>query len=51
MPGSAGVHLFLLLSPQDFPDALITNYYVRVGTSAASSAFLSPEMPRDQGFS
>lgn len=35
------------LSPQDFPDALITNYYVRAGTPAAASAFLSPEMPRD----
>lgn len=41
------VHLFLLLSPLHFPDALITNYYARAGTSAfAASAFLSPEMPR-----
>lgn len=45
LPGNANVHLFLLLSPQDYPDALITNYYVRADTSAASSSFLSPEVP------
>ncbi|XP_060165158.1 protein Mpv17 isoform X2 [Globicephala melas] len=28
LPGNANVHLFLLLSPQDYPDALITNYYL-----------------------
>ncbi|KAM9054125.1 mitochondrial inner membrane protein Mpv17 isoform 1-T2 [Megaptera novaeangliae] len=34
---------------QDYPDALITNYYVRADTSAASSSFLSPEVPGSGG--
>ena len=29
LPGRAAVHVFPLSSPQDYPDALITNYYVR----------------------
>uniref|UniRef100_A0A8D1WV97 Mitochondrial inner membrane protein Mpv17 n=1 Tax=Sus scrofa TaxID=9823 RepID=A0A8D1WV97_PIG len=28
LPGRAAVHVFPLSSPQDYPDALITNYYV-----------------------
>ncbi|XP_058407553.1 protein Mpv17 isoform X1 [Diceros bicornis minor] len=35
---------------RDYPDALITNYYVRADTSTACfPAFLSPEVPRDWG--
>lgn len=44
----AWVSLFLLC-PQDYPDALITNYYVSADSAAVSSAFLSPEVPGDGG--
>lgn len=33
------------LSLQDYPDALITNYYVRVDPSTSCSVSFSPEMP------
>lgn len=48
MEVSARVSLFLL-SPQDYPDALVTNYYVSAAATAACSAFLSPEVPRAGG--
>lgn len=44
----AWVSLFLLC-PQDYPDALITNYYVSADSAAVSSAFLSPKVPGDGG--
>lgn len=49
MEVSARVSLFLL-SPQDYPDALVTNYYVSADAAAACSpAFLGLEVPRDGG--
>ena len=39
---------FSSLSPQDYPDALLTNYYVSADTAAARSpAFLGPEVLGD----